>query len=1724
MIQFGVLGSLEIRRDGMGVELTSARLRRVLAVLLTHANQVVSSDRLLEWGWPDGWPSGAEATLRTTVSRLRSVVEPDRRRAESARLRTEPPGYVLHVDADEVDAERFQLQVTDALRRLAVGDALEACRLLDLALELWRGPAYAEFADEEWARPIAVRLEELRLSALDARAEAMLACGLHAEVVGQLEALIDQHPHREGLRAHHMLALYRAGRQAEALRAYQAYRRMLAEESGLEPSNELKRLDARIAVRDSALDLSVALGRPLRSYRLLNRIGEGPWGVVYRATQPSSGRDVAVKALRSDVSNNPELIRNFAFDTQAVLALTHPHIAELYDAWRDPGGAFLVSRFFERGNAETALRNGPMTAEAAARIVGQLAGALAHAHARGVVHGRVGLTNVLFDEHGAAYIADFVSGPPSGGHHAVDNLAPEQTHGGRPTPAADQYALGRVAWSLFAGSREADGDLSAAVLDVLRTATATNPRSRFEHLADFVDALGAAVGGGRPSLRVAHTTALTTNPYKGLRTFQEADADDFFGRKRLVGDMLARLARPGSAGRFIVLVGPSGSGKSSTVRAGLIPELRRGAVDGSDRWFIATMVPGTDPFAELETALLRIAVNTPAKLAEQLSLDARAFGRTLSRVLPDETAELLLLIDQFEELFTLTSDEVVRAQFLDGLMTAIGDAHSSVRVVATLRADFYDRPLRIQRLAELLPAHQLTIAPMSAAELQQAIGEPAARRGVVIDPVVVAGMLAELIDREGALPFLQLAMAQLFDNCRGGSITKADYDALGGVTGALATIADAVQARLPADGQALSRHFFCRLVTLGEGVPDTRRRIRRSELPIVESGAALEEVLDRFGNARLLTFDHDPDTREPTVELAHEALITGWPLLQRWIDDDRDVLRAQRHLSAAASAWAAAERDPDELYRGARLAAVAEWTDQRAVELTALEREFVMASLAERDNEHEVERQRVRHQARQNRRLRVLLGCLAVTMAVSLVAGIVAVKQRDDANRAAERAETASANASAQAEAAEHARDGAATQAAQADAARFAAETGRLASAAAAELEEHRSVGLLLAVEAYRREQTPATLGALQTALTGTPDFIGNLVSGHNHWSVAFTPDGSRIVAVSDSGLAVWDTGSQQIVATIEMESVAERRMALSPDGARAAVTTTTGIGIIDLATGSTTATVAAPGPAASFVFHPSRPSLAVGTDDGRVIVWDLDRGTPVWETTAFPSDAGFVGFTPDGEILAGVQTTASGFTNQAIFWDATTGEERGRAGIGRNLKGGFVHPHGDRLLTVAAGKINAWRIPSGEPSPGFVWPNSNDLLFGTAVLPDGKVAAGTSAGDVFIWGEDGAPDRVIPVHDSAIESLAVSPDGRTLAVGSTDSVSLWSLDRRQFLARALPGNGARFVTIDADATRLATTGEIVAPPGQRPHVWDITGDRPHELPLPDTPAPITRAYLTGHLLVTVEGTQRPLTTRIWDARTMTPLGPPMEDVSSSPFGWYFPAASPDDERVAFATVVERAVEVRDVATGARIDLLDDLDQLPTVGNCPLMASLSFDPSGRTLVGSECGGAAVAWDTATFAGRSLTDARDMVNARYSFDGSYIFASTQDGELTIRDARTLQVVGTALGHRGQSFMDGDPRTGVVFSGGTADRTARLWAFESGHPVQIGRPFPSALLAVGASSVLVTRSDDDVVWLWDIRTEQWPALACRAAGRNLSNAEWLQYGPQDEPFRETCPSFD
>ncbi len=743
-MDFEILGPLRVIDNGVAVDVGSRKQRALLALLLVHVNRVVRTDRIIEELWP-GEPDGHENALYVYISRLRSLLEPRRTQSEGYEvLVTRDHGYALQVPDQRIDARRFEAAIR-AAGQLAREDPDAALAGFRDAEQEWKGGAL-DGVDAPFASVEATRLEELRVAALEDRLDLELKLGAAGGLVAEIEAAVDQHPFRERLIGQLMLARYRGGRQAEALRTFERFRRMLAEELGIDPSPELVRLEEQILLHDSRLQL------------------------------------------------------------------------------RAPGRL-----------------------QSPARV-----------------------------------------------------------------------------------------------------------------------------------------SAQEVNPFKGLRPFTEDDAADFFGRDQLVADVVRRIE--GEA-PLVALVGPSGSGKSSVVRAGVLPALRKGTWASRDALLVAEMVPGARPFAELEAALLRSTIDPPESLGDRLRSEDGLLGAAL-RLLPAVDAHLVVFIDQFEELFTLVDDDVRRA-FLDALIPAIDDPHRRVTVLITLRADFYGRAIDHVGFGRRLGEGIVNVVPLTPDELEAAAVEPLRRAGCHFEPAVLVALLRDVAGEPGALPIFQYTLTELFDRRVDGTVTMAVHNQLGGVRGALARRAEDLFAALDGEEQRVARQVLLRLVTIDEGDAWGRRRVSAAEvLGLDVDVATLAGVLEEFGTYRLLSFDRDRVSGSPTLEVAHEALLSEWPRLHEWIAESQVDVRRRTSLGAAAAEWADAGRGADYLFTGSRLDDAEAWARQSTIALTELERDFLDTAVAKRDDDDRANAERAARERALDRRAKVRAAGLIALLGLVAAVGV----------------------------------------------------------------------------------------------------------------------------------------------------------------------------------------------------------------------------------------------------------------------------------------------------------------------------------------------------------------------------------------------------------------------------------------------------------------------------------------------------------------------------------------------------------------------------------------------------------------------------------------------------------------------------------------------------------------------------------------------------------------
>jgi formylglycine-generating enzyme required for sulfatase activity len=468
--------------------------------------------------------------------------------------------------------------------------------------------------------------------------------------------------------------------------------------------------------------------------------------------------------------------------------------------------------------------------------------------------------------------------------------------------------------------------------------------------------------GGRQSY-LESATGIT--PYLGLDTFDEKSADLFFGRDADVQRLIEKL----KASNFLAVIGASGSGKSSLVRAGLIPALRTNTLPESGEWAIMILRPGAHPITELALKLLELpGQSRSTDSLSRLENGLRQNDRTLHQearlhitslgLTPEQDLRrrIVIVVDQFEELFTLCMDEAERRSFLNNLLHASSALDSRCVVILTLRADFYHKCLPFEGLAPRMANHQYGVGPMSDENLKQAIEGPASLMGVRVEPELLQEMIDEVRNQPGSLPLLEYTLLEVWKRRRDQTMTLRDYHASGGVKEALARRAEDIYAGLKAEQQEIVRRIMLRLTQPGQGTEDTRRRASLSELVAQkENHQQVEAVVSQFTSARLLTTNLGD--QEGIVDVSHEALIRGWPRLREWVDEDRAGLQIQHRLSEATREWIKGNRDKELLYRGNRLREALDWSQKRTGSLSVEEQEFI--TLSEKEQKKDKRRRKV---------------------------------------------------------------------------------------------------------------------------------------------------------------------------------------------------------------------------------------------------------------------------------------------------------------------------------------------------------------------------------------------------------------------------------------------------------------------------------------------------------------------------------------------------------------------------------------------------------------------------------------------------------------------------------------------------------------------------------------------------------------------------------------------
>ena len=1392
--------------------------------------------------------------------------------------------------------------------------------------------------------------------------------------------------------------------------------------------------------------------------------------------------------------------------------LEHPHILPIYDYWREPNAAYFVTRLVREGNLQRFLKNGPLNLEVALRILEQIGSGLHLAHRAGIIHRNLKPSNILLDDDNNVYITDFGIAVSSNTSNPSESettngygfeyryISPEQIRLKSILPQTDIYSFGVIMYELLSGAAPFQGSnpfeimhhhlnapippLSAKqgglpkMLDtVIARATSKKPLDRYQNIESLLTDLRKLSNIETPIKKSSDNQTFINllpadNPFKGLRAFTELDEGDFFGRESLIQRLLTRLEEHEGLPRFLAVIGPSGCGKSSVVRAGLIPAIRRGALPNSENWFIVDLIPGANPFEELETALLRMAVDPPPNLIDVLKKDKYGLLNSVNQCLPkDNNVQLVLVIDQFEEIFTLVNDEHVRSHLLESLLTAVLADQSRIQVIITLRADFFDRLLNYLDFGEIVSQRSEFVLPLTSEELEQAIVKPAENAGLHIEANVVSSIVHDLVNQPGSLPLLQYALSELFNKREQNRVTKNIYNAIGGVRGALGRRAEEVFTGASPDDQELIRQIFLRLVTLGEGIEDTRRRVIQSELDSIvtprnknrpSNEMKIAEVTANLGRNGLLTFDHDPKTRLPTIEIAHEALIKTWGRLKNWLAESRASLRIQRQLSQAAREWEIAKQEQSYLATGMRLIQFEALSHEASIALNEHELLYLSASIFERDrkeNEKKVQQRR-------------FTSVLFISLLAAIALTIFALVQQKNALMAAQTA--------------------------------FARQVAAQALAEVQYPLGNDEYAALLAIRSLKIEYNPVADAALVKAYSSLPLIV---LEGHADkvGAVKFSPNGMYVLTGSgNTTIRLWDARSGELVRIFSGHTDEITCVSFSPDGKYIASASVDGTAMVwDLATAKTVYVLEGnDGEVQNVTFSPNGQSILTTTDQGGAKIWDADTGKFV---TGFGRGRVGLGavFSPDGKhILSG----DNGDSYAARLWDISTGQDI-RTFVGHSSWVYSAAFSSDGQFAVTGSLDNTaklWNLKTGEEI--LTLHGHSNSVRDVAFSPDNKyILTGSGDRTVRLWdAKTGQEIHSWRAHLQRVLSVDFSPDGRYFITGSSDaSAKIWDVNIGK--GRILSGHSAEVygVAFSPDGNYALTTSL-----DQTLRLWNInTGDEIRKIS-----SQIGVVYSVSYspdgkyaLTSNDEGVAK-----LWDINTGKELlefighEGPVYNAIFSPDGKYVLTASKDT-----------TAKLWETSTGQEVRTFQ--------GHTEDILAISFSPDGRYFATGGDDGIAKIWNVEN--GNVIHNfhgSENVTSVAISPDGKYLMVGNADGTAQIWDIVTEKEIRTLKGHSNTIYSVAFSPDGKLAVTASADRTVKIWNVITGEEIRTLSGHDSAIWSVSFSpngKYILTGSFDGTARLWEVDYKGFVANVCTILLRDFTKDERIQANIED--FDPTCP---
>lgn len=1152
-------------------------------------------------------------------------------------------------------------------------------------------------------------------------------------------------------------------------------------------------------------------------------------------------------------------------------------------------------------------------------------------------------------------------------------------------------------------------------------------------------------------------------PYKGLNYFDETDADLFVGREVLTSKLTERLLSLTQAGsatpnRFLAVVGASGSGKSSLVRAGLVPALRWNQV--SSEWDIHIFTPTAHPLASVAESLGQDSL-TDEMLNSNQSLNRFA----------DQENPLLLVIDQFEETFTLCRSEEERSAFINNLLTAATHPNGKVAVVITLRADFYAHCANYVQLREALATQQEYIGAMNEDEMRRAIEEPARRGRWEFEPGLVDVLLHDVGREPGALPLLSHALMETWQRRRARIMTLSGYASSGGVRGAIAETAESVFVdQFTPEQRTIARRIFLRLTELSEEISasDTRRRASFNELILKpEEEGVTQNVLKALADARLIT------TGENYAEVAHEALIREWHTLRAWLEENRDGLRLHRHLTDSAQEWQTSNRESDILYRGARLAQTLEWASSHQDEMNDLEREFIAESRAHAEHEAveketrrqreleaaqklaEVESKRAEEQAHAASQLRkramYLRFAFLAAVLLALAAGFFGLRSQQTSQVASSR---------------------------------------ELAAASIANLESDPERSILLALEAIKRSYTLEAENALhQAVMTSRVKLVFNAFEAGSPVNVAISSDGKYIAAASmDGTVSVWSVRMRRLRFLFSVPGI---YVHFSPDGKNIFIVQADGkLQAWEIFSEKEIQLSGQIEAISSLDISPDGRRLVTVTNGNLPRVWDMKSGRELMSFRGHSDYVSFAYFSPNGSRIL----TASD-DGTARIWSASTGAELLALQHDDWVWNAAFSPDGRRVVTSSGAQVFVWDAETGEKL--FTLNGHVSTVHVAAFSPNGSmIATGSYDRKIIVWNADtGEPLFTLAGHTGAVFSLVFSPDGKQLISGSDDgTLRIWDVTLEHGEALTIPYPNGR-----GENAALLPNGQVIAAiEGNKLKLWSLETGK--ELRDYSNDGDMTAFALSpdGSLIAAARGDfsvtlYNPASTtglRTWSAHTGR-----INALAFSPGGKWLATAS-DDYKVI----------VWDLTEGKPANIL-------TLTMPVGIQSITFNSDGRLL--------AVGLQNGTIRIRNFESGEDLFTLRghndtvlslaFSPDDSLLASASLDGTAIVWDLRTGSKKFILEGHTNSVTALAFTPDGKRLATSSRDGTTKIWDMTSGQELLTFPGNGSGIngLAFKPNGTLLVTSGDQEARAYILQVNELAKLAQERVTRSLTQEECLKY---------------